>query len=642
MKLLTSFKWPEDLLLIISLVSLFGAIIYWLYSLNWLGQIVSWLLTLAAYSIIYRKRSQSKRKKIQKSQINWVSWLLLIFIVGLLIYLYVQQSTSSLQSPWTEIGWPFWLAYYLLALAGLWLIKSGRRISIITIIAWWLLAYGVTSLIYFSAFGFDPFVHQATEKTIIAQGQIEPKTPYYLGQYALIISLKRLTGISVGLLERVLLPGLVALFIPWLVIIWSRRNNLGRKIGQLLVWLWPIFSWPIFMVTTPQNCAYFFLIIVALLATMAKINRPLLWSVALASLVCQPLAGWPALTIAALASLKNLSGTKAKIGRWLAGGLTAVILPLSLWYANWQQTKNWQITWPPVNDLIVWLKDYINFQHLWPNQENWLLNLVYSHQAWQPLSIVLLIIAGWLIWRRQPVIWSNILKPLNQSLIISTILTSLVSFGFVISYERYNYLQRFLWLALIINLPAILLAAGQLFKKWLANNDKWLGWPVMIVLASILTSGLYLTYPRVDNYSNAKGLSVSATDLKAVRWIENNAPGDYLVLANQQVSAAALGEYGFYPGRHRRYLQNSLFYYPIPTSGKLYSYYLKMVDDYPLRESMREATQLAGVDYGYLVLNNYWYGFEKLAKEANVEADSMFRLENDQIIIFFYDFSANK
>jgi hypothetical protein len=642
MKLLQYFKWPEDLLLIISLISLFGAIVYWFYNLTWLGQIIAWLLVVITYFIIYRKRRQSKEKKRLGGQINWVSWPLLASTIGLLFYLHQQQSAAALQSPWTEISWLFWLAYYLVAVIGLWLIKSGRRISLITLIAWWLVAYGIVSLVYFSAFGFDPFVHQATEKTIIAQGQIEPKTPYYLGQYALIISLKRLTNLSVGLLERFLLPGLIALFIPWLIMAWLKSHDLGRRIGSLLIWLWPLFSWPIFIVTTPQNCAYFFLIITVLNATMSKVNQPLLWSSALASLVCQPLAGWLALTAAALASLGNSSGIKIKIARWLAGGLTAIVLPLSLWYANWQQTNSWQLVWPPFNDLIVWSKTFFNFQHLWPNQETWLLNLIYSYQAWQPILLTLLIISGWLFWRRQPIVWSKIIKPLNQALALGTILTSLVSFNFVISYERYNYLQRFLWLALIINLPAILLAAGQLIKKWLASNDKWLGWPVMIVLAGILTSGLYLTYPRVDNYSNAKGLSVSAADLMAVRWIENNAADDYIVLANQQVGAAALGEYGFYPGRHRRYLQNDLFYYPIPTSGKLYGYYLEMVDDYPQRSTIKKAAKLAGVNQAYLVLNSYWYGFEKLAQEAAVEADSMFRLENDQIIIFFYDFSANK
>ena len=440
-------------------------------------------------------------------------------------------------------------------------------------------------------------------------------------------------------MERFLLSGLIAIFIPWLISVWFKNRQFNQSAGRLVLWLWPMISWPIFIVTTPQNCAYFFLIITVVSATMNQINQPLLWSSALASLVCQPLAGWLALTTAALASLKNFSGTKATISRWLAGSLTAIALPLSLWYASWQQTANWRLTWPPIKKLLGWLATIFNCHHLWPNQEVWWLNLIYSYQAWQPLLLILLIIAGWLAWRRQPLVWTRIIRPLNQSLLIGAVLTSLISFNFVIDYERYNYLQRFLWLALIINLPAILLASWQWLNRWISSKDRWLNWPIIIALATAVTFGLYLTYPRVDNYSNAKGLSVSAADLLAIRWIENNAPSDYIVLANQQVGAAALGEYGFYPGRHNRYLANNLFYYPIPTSGQLYGYYLKMVDDYPQRSTIKEAAELAGVKQAYLVLNSYWYGFEKIAQEATMEADARHSLANGQILVFSYQFS---
>lgn len=558
-----------------------------------------------------------------------------------IFYLYQSHSDSPLRSPWTEIRWPFWAAYWLLAASGLWLIKTGHKLAQMTIIAWWLLTYSVASLIYFSAFGFDPFIHQAAEKTIITQGQVLPKTPYYIGQYAIVVSLRSWTGLAVSFLERWLLPLLAALFMSLLIIAWFRKNNLTGTTGRLVTWLWPLFSWPLFIVTTPQNLAYFFLLITVLSAVSKKPNRPLFWAAALACLACQPLAGLPALTMAALTSLQNYDNKKSQLARWLTGGLTALILPLSLWYANWQKTNSWQISWPPLVDLANWLKTIFNYHHFWPNKESWLLNLIYSWQAWQPVIAVILIIVGWHELRRWPLIWQRVVKPLNLSLAVSLMLASLISYNFVIGYERYSYLQRFWWLLIIINLPAALLAVGRLVKNWLNNKEKLLHWPIIIALASLMASGLYLTYPRIDNYSNAKGLSVGAADLAAVRWIENKAPGDYVVLANQQVGAAALGEYGFYRGQHPRYLKNQIFYYPIPTSGVLYEYYLKMVDNYPSRSTVQEACLLAGVDYGYLVLNDYWYSFEKLAQEAAAEANSTTRLADGQIVIFGYHCSGN-
>ena len=54
-----------------------------------------------------------------------------------------------------------------------------------------------------------------------------------------------------------------------------------------------------------------------------------------------------------------------------------------------------------------------------------------------------------------------------------------------------------------------------------------------------------MSYPRIDNYHNTHSFSISDSDIASVQWIEENADDDYIVLANQQVSAAALSQYGF-------------------------------------------------------------------------------------------------
>ena len=57
---------------------------------------------------------------------------------------------------------------------------------------------------------------------------------------------------------------------------------------------------------------------------------------------------------------------------------------------------------------------------------------------------------------------------------------------------------------------------------------------------------MYLSYPRFDHYHNSRGFSVGRADINAVRWINDHAENDdYIVLANQQVSAAAIREFGF-------------------------------------------------------------------------------------------------
>lgn len=145
----------------------------------------------------------------------------------------------------------------------------------------------------------------------------------------------------------------------------------------------------------------------------------------------------------------------------------------------------------------------------------------------------------------------------------------------------------------------------------------------------MITTSLYVSYPRFDRYFNSRGYSVGQNDIEAVRWIDKNADGDYLVLANQQVSAAALSQFGF-----KRYYDNNIFYYPIPTSSPLYQYYLDMVYKKPDKRTITEAMDMVGVNQGYFVLNKYWWQFPKILAEAKFSADSWKEFGNGEVFVF--------
>jgi len=103
------------------------------------------------------------------------------------------------------------------------------------------------------------------------------------------------------------------------------------------------------------------------------------------------------------------------------------------------------------------------------------------------------------------------------------------------------------------------------------------------------------------------------------------------VLANQQVSAAALREFGF-----SRYYKGDVYFYPIPTGGTLYQYYLDMVYKKPAKDTMLKAMDFAGVGQSYFVLNKYWWAFPKILAEAKLEADSWTEIKDGEIYIFKY------
>ena len=157
---------------------------------------------------------------------------------------------------------------------------------------------------------------------------------------------------------------------------------------------------------------------------------------------------------------------------------------------------------------------------------------------------------------------------------------------------------------------------------------------VFAFLILILSASLYLSYPRLDNYFNSRGFSVSSADLKAVNWINGDADDNFIVLANQQVSAAALNQFGF----KKYYLKNNspVFYYPVPTGSPLYQYYLDMVYKEPSRETMLKAMGLADAATGYFVLNKYWWAFPKILAEAKLSSNGWQLIDDGEIYIFKY------
>ena len=164
---------------------------------------------------------------------------------------------------------------------------------------------------------------------------------------------------------------------------------------------------------------------------------------------------------------------------------------------------------------------------------------------------------------------------------------------------------------------------------------------------------LYVAYPHTDAFEKNRGYSVSAADIEAVRWI-NKDGGDenYVVLANQSVSAAGLQEFGFLKylsteaqkhlstetlkhrntentkARQQIDTNSILFYYPIPTSSPLYKIYLRMVYDGPSLELVEQTRKLSGVEKVYFVINDYWLDARKRIEQAGQIANFETHFDN--------------
>jgi hypothetical protein len=203
----------------------------------------------------------------------------------------------------------------------------------------------------------------------------------------------------------------------------------------------------------------------------------------------------------------------------------------------------------------------------------------------------------------------------------------MLPFGYLVESEKQNYSLRFLIIGSIFLWPFLVLSLVQLLEM-LTRNNKFIRYVFWVFSSGILVAALYFTYPRFDHYYNSRGLSSSISDFKAVRWIEKNSQGgDYVVLANQQVSAAALQQFGF-----KKYYKG-IFFYPIPTGTPTYEMYLQMTKN-PSRAIIEQAREKTGVVDVYFVLNSYWWNYKKIKEEAKIIADAYQEFDGGKVVVY--------
>ncbi len=639
---------------LLGLISFVGALVYKIYALNNLGVFISISLSLVLFIIIlyfhYKNNtSENGKRKIKNrkySKIILIAYFLLL--ISLFFILFKSRSTNSLSTPWSEIPNYFFFLYFL-ATATLFLFILKSRKYILTLLSLhYFLSFSIALIVYKIGYGFDPFVHQATENLIKEKGVVDPKPLYYLGQYSLVVILNKITFISIVFLDKILVPFLSATLLPTAIYQFLNKWFENSKINNLIILLLLILPLSLFIVTTPQNLAYLFLILTILygLTCSNSLHLVTVYVFAMASLLSQPIAGIPAILFAIAITIYH--SDKQKIKKYLFA-ILFVLLIASLPSAFYFVEKNTpeSVSVDQVIESVNTSTSLFNLQI--PNQQNFLLNYVYLIGFNINIIIILLALFGVIIYLKNK--GKNNIFLLNLfvtlSLIASYLLSSKLSFNYVIDYERTDFLNRILIVSIIFSLPLIMISLYWIIEKTLIKN-KFTKIVLSLFAILLITNSLYLSYPRVDRYYNSKGYSVSQTDIDAVNWIEQNSNEDYIVLANQQVGAAALREIGF-----AKYYQTALpaseeglegtekklelYFYPIPTSSPLYRYYLKMVHERPTKKTMQEAMDLVNINESYFVLNKYWWAFDKIKEEAKLEADSWEEIDNGEIYIFRYN-----
>lgn len=715
--------------------SCFGAIIYYFYKLNSFVVIlillsVPWLMkklyekyplpkypktynsfltssfikTVQNFLLYVFNKKEFRKKvfnKIKKFLVSVKTLYLIVFIILLKIS-FSYSTSQAIRSPWLILPKWFLVLYFIsTALLIVMILKEKSRFPIFFIILHTFLTSGLALIIYKLGYGFDPFIHQATEKIIFEKGYILPKPLYYLGQYSLVVILAHLFQASAVFVDKLLVPLMYSIYIPIFAYFSLKKvikeNNKYILLSLLAILILPCAS---FIATTPQALANILAIVIVFLSLyppflkggeegflpeqnsldfsftnsantfQRKIplypplrkGETILIFLAAATILIHPLTGIPVFIFLVFLFTVNNRFKFKKIILPVIAILASFALPFIF----------------SLNSALETNFNFNNFKIIFPHifnierQYNFIKDFIYLYGANIPFIFIIISILGIMIFyyhkNNTCANCSNIIvgdaDVLKSAIILPYILTFLIlvasyiilknfiSFNALIYYEQNNYAERLFGLSLYFLLPFFIIAFYYFFIKLDSLGKRsYLKFFFLILFALWITSSFYLTYPRYDNYSADRGYNVSEADFHAVEFINKNEDeNNYIVLANQNTSAAALTEYGFLkyyethpptPSQEGNWRavaieKNEIFYYPIPTSSKLYDYYLEMVNVKPTRAVMKKAMDLAGVKIGYFVICDYWWKADQIIEKAKLEADEYYSIDEGMSYVFRY------
>ena len=650
-------RWWLGVWVLLSVLLLSGSLAYYLFMLTpevvyvqvlLTPPIVMWLAKKLKRASIFKHAHDlwSERKHRLPGVIYLVASLIIALLIMLLTTLVDNQVSEAVRSVWERLPYGIFIFFSLATLLLYTLLERGKERALTILLFGGLLFtfVAVAAIAFPLGFGFDSFIHKATELHLAEFGTITPKPFYYIGQYALVLFAHHAFLIPVDIADTFLVPLLTALLLPsaW----YFAAAHIARKKSVAMMTLMGLFLLPLssFIVTTPQGLAnlWTLLVILASVPYLLEQEHPRLGVLALAAistLLIHPIAGIPImLYLILLFSDPSRANPRTpvlnKVVRVLLIVFACVMLPLSFLINALISGQALGVDWSALNP-ITWL-GALNVTVFFENKFEPLLDLVYLYGLNATVIVFLIAGAAWWSYRKELSSRFRVLIIMTVALAINyLIMSTTLEFSFLIDYERSNYSARLVPLMMLFLSPFLILGLSHAFIN-LKSRPVVLRVCALVLLTAITTSAFYMAYPRRDAYETNRGFNVSQADIDAVHLAESLAADEpYLVLANQSVSAAAISEIGF------RYYDD-LFFYPIPTGGELYEVFLQM-NTTPTRELAQEALDMVpqhgDVNTLFFLVNNYWWQAPRIIETAKTTADDWRSVgENGQVYLFRYDF----
>ncbi|MBI5728314.1 MAG: hypothetical protein HY984_01005 [Candidatus Magasanikbacteria bacterium] len=519
-----------------------------------------------------------------------------------------------------------------------------RRAAGVLIAIHFFLTYTIAAWVYPLGYGYDPFIHRATEQHILIHGFALPKTPLYLGQYMAIDIIARITHLPVKILDIWFVPFLASFFLPLTTFLGLRYglklNRNQASVGVIMLGLYPLQT---MFATTPHNLANVLLLGIVFLALLLPYSPVTARSLILLSIVAvlvHPLSGiFAALFVITMLVLQTKSwqtltkNLRLKIAVAVLLSM-AVIIPIL--FALYGLRSGLPI--PSLVAIRNHLGEFIQLFHepyyFSTKAVPWLYHLIYSYRLLLPPSLVLLATIVGLKLKQ------NCWRPffIFPLIILSNIffLSTWISIPQLHLYEQRQYAERLLHILMYFILPFAILAIVMTIKKIVTP---WRQSLCFGLLATALSISVYLTYPQDNPKVHFPGFNVTAVDIAAAERIHDQTPTavQYIVLSNILTAAASVEKYGFLT--YYSTPEGKMFYYPIPSGSPLTKHFNDLLYQGQKRRTVDEALQLTGADRAYFLVHSYWAKAPEIIRGAKATADRAEEMVvgNTAIWIFTYD-----
>lgn len=646
----STFIW--SILTVLFGVSILITASYYLYSLTPHITTIITLLPLLLFGFS-SKPKQFSQTVFSKEQNNTYLLLgaFLLLECSLFFTLLINRTTEVSNSPWLHIPFWFFILYGLATIITI-LITLRAQNKLIKYTATSLhlfLTYTITIIIYPLGFGFDGFIHRATETWIQTHGSISPLQPVYIGQYSLVVWLSNLTAVPIFIIDSVFVPLLSAITLPAVVgttlhNVWKIKESHSIN----LVWILPVLYYLSLHLTTPHNVLLLVSIYIVFGVTAYLHNKlhilPLL-ILATAGLGIHALLGAPAfLFVLAAWILQNIQKYKTTLLTLYTVGISLLFPVLFSLYFILTKHPLPSIT-NPVNHVYAFLALFKR-PFWYETTSTFILELLYDWQRLLPILLSIAALVAFIYISRKHKLSSVHLLFISTFIgfwIGAFLLRSWITFPDVGALEQGDYPLRLIKSSIIYLLPFLMYVCyivGTQIRTYIHKLPLYTKQTVhvssFVIIATLITTSLYLAYPQENAKAHFPGYNVTLSDFKAAHWIQqDNEEYNYIVLSNPLTAIAAMTEFGF-PKYFKTKDGGLHSYYSIPTGAELYKYYANMLYSGQDRTYMNEAMAYTGATKSYFVVSSFWSRFNDIVAGAKETADSVHVIDNGKIYIFTY------